>query len=113
MWGTVQRQAGQVATLLTWRQQVEQRSLVMDGSTLFPALCSEPGGGRSPWGPGGVSRLSLHFVFRLVFQPRYEFYVLAVLPPRNLTIVCYAPVRSPSVDIFIHFKLKVSEFRRK
>lgn len=49
--GTVQRKAGQVATLLAWRQQVQPCSLVMDGFTLFPpALRGGGGGWCGPWG---------------------------------------------------------------
>lgn len=57
--GIVQRKAGQVATLLGWRRQVQPCSLVMDGFTLFPH-------GSPRWGwrvarPLGSSEKSLGF----------------------------------------------------
>lgn len=63
VWGTVQRKPGQVATLLSWHQQAEQCSVVMDGFTLFPAQCGvwEGGGWHGPWGAQRSLRAFLVF----------------------------------------------------
>lgn len=106
--GTVQREAGQVATLPAWRQQAELRSPVMDGFTLFRLHSEVGGGGAAPGELREVSGFLLHSVFPSVFQPGYQHGAPAAFAPGNRAVVTYTLVHSPRIYIFMHFKLKAS-----